>query len=52
VVEYGERLLFTEEGGADRAAGFDKFIAAFLPGDVVEIAFRSDPYLGLNRGNS
>ncbi|MFN8511236.1 MAG: aminoglycoside phosphotransferase family protein [Thermomicrobiales bacterium] len=52
VVEYGERLLLTEEGGADRAAGFDKFIAAFLPGDVVEIAFRSDPYPGLNRGNS
>lgn len=52
VVEYGERLLLTEGDGADRAAGFDKFIAAFLPGDVVEIAFRSDPYLGMNRGNS
>ena len=46
VAEYGERLLLTEEGGADRAVWLGKFRNAFLPNNVVEIAYRTDRLLG------
>lgn len=51
IVEYCERLLLTDQGGADREVGFSKFVNAFLPDGVVANAFRSDPLPGVNWGN-
>lgn len=46
IAEYSERLLFTDEGGADRAISLDKFLLQFGPGRVVEIARRTDEERG------
>ena len=43
IAEYAERLMLTGEGGADRESGFVKFVHAFIPGGVVDIAFRIGP---------
>ncbi len=42
IAEYSERLLFTDEGGADRTISLDKFPLQFEPNRVVEIACRTD----------
>ncbi len=42
IAEYCERLLRTDLSEADRETGLHKFVAAFQPGDVVEIARRTD----------
>jgi spectinomycin phosphotransferase len=42
IAEYSERLLLSNARGADRAAGFAKFPNQFLPGNVVEAAYRAD----------
>ena len=46
VAAYSQELLLTDEGGADRAAGLDKFRNQFLPNRVVAIAHRTDTLLG------
>ena len=35
---YGEQLLSTDEGGADRESGYRRFISNFKPGSTIEIA--------------
>ena len=42
IAAYGEQLLLTDEGGADRAQGLRFFLDSFLPHNVVEIAYRTD----------
>lgn len=46
IAEYSERLLMTDEGGADRAVGLGKFLNQFRPDNVVAIARRTDPLQG------
>jgi spectinomycin phosphotransferase len=46
VAAYSQELLLTDKGGADRAAGLDKFRNQFLPNRVVAIAHRTDALLG------
>ncbi len=41
VVEYSRQLLSSADGLADRERGLQQFTAAFLPNDVVEIAFQT-----------
>lgn len=45
IAAYGEQLLLTDEGGADRAHGLRFFLDQFLPNNVVEIAYRTDRVL-------
>jgi spectinomycin phosphotransferase len=45
VVEYSQQLLSTTTGFADRERGLRQFTAAFLPNDVVAIAFQTDQRL-------
>jgi spectinomycin phosphotransferase len=45
IAAYGEELLWTDEGGADRAHGLGFFLDQFLPNNVVEIAYRTDQLL-------
>ncbi len=42
IAAYGEQLLLTDDGGADRAQGLRFFLDQFLPNNVVEIAYRTD----------
>lgn len=49
---YGEQLLLTDEGGADRAQAFRYFLSQFEPDDVVEVAYRTDQLLGTSDGDS
>jgi spectinomycin phosphotransferase len=42
IAEYGERLMLTIDGGADREIGLSKFRTAFAPDNVVSIALRTD----------
>jgi len=42
IAAYSEELLWTDEGGADRARGLRFFRDQFLPNNVVEIAYRTD----------
>ena len=41
VVEYSQQLLSTADGLAERERGLHQFTAAFLPNDVIEIAFQT-----------
>ncbi|MDQ2784044.1 MAG: aminoglycoside phosphotransferase family protein [Chloroflexota bacterium] len=50
IAAYGEQLLLTDEGGADRAHGLHFFLDQFLPGNVVAIAYRTDQLLGESEG--
>ena len=43
--EFSQQILSTTEGGADRERSLQKFYAAFLPNQVLDIAFRSDKIL-------
>jgi spectinomycin phosphotransferase len=38
LVAYGEQLLLTDEGGADRAEAYERFTGNFEPGQTIEIA--------------
>jgi spectinomycin phosphotransferase len=38
LVAYGEQLLLTDEGGADRERGYERFTGNFEPGETIEIA--------------
>lgn len=42
LVAYGEQLLLTDEGGADRESGYRRFISNFEPGSTIEIAEKTD----------
>ncbi len=42
IAAYGEQLLLSDEGGADREQGLRFFVSQFLPNNVVEIAYASD----------
>ncbi|MEJ2710858.1 MAG: phosphotransferase, partial [Anaerolineales bacterium] len=42
IAVYCEELLLTEEGGADREQAYRYLTANFLPGNVLEIAYKSD----------
>jgi len=48
IAAYGEQLLLTDDGGADRAQALRYFLDQFEPNDVVEIAYRTDRVLGAN----
>jgi spectinomycin phosphotransferase len=45
VVEYSRQLLYTSGDSPDRQRGLRQFTAAFLPGHVVEMAWRTDERL-------
>jgi len=42
IAAYCQQILSTEHGGQDREEGLRQFTSQFLPGQVVEIAFRSE----------
>ena len=39
---YGEQLLLTDEGGADREEAYERFTGNFEPGQTIEIAQKTD----------
>ena len=39
---YGEQLLLTDEGGADRPEAYERFTDNFEPGSTIEIAVKTD----------
>jgi spectinomycin phosphotransferase len=39
---YGEQLLLTDEGGADRPEAYERFTGNFEPGQTIEIAQKTD----------
>jgi spectinomycin phosphotransferase len=41
VAAYCEQLLLTDEGGSDRANGLRQLTTQFLPGEVIDIAFKT-----------
>lgn len=45
IVAYCEQLLLTDEGGADRAQGLSQISGQFLPGDVIDMAYRAEKEL-------
>lgn len=47
-VAYCEQLLLTDEGGDDRREGLRQFSGQFLPGDVVDMAYRTEKLLPEN----
>jgi spectinomycin phosphotransferase len=42
---YGEQLLLTDEGGADREEAYERFTSNFEPGSTIEIAANTDRML-------
>ena len=42
LVAYGEQLLLTDEGGADREEAYERFTGNFEPGQTIEIAEKTD----------
>lgn len=50
ISEFCERLLLTNEGGADRERSLRQFVGAFEANDVVEIAYATDKRLRLSAG--
>ncbi|HXQ33834.1 MAG TPA: phosphotransferase, partial [Anaerolineales bacterium] len=42
---YGEQLLLTDEGGADREEAYERFTGNFEPGQTIEIAEKTDKLL-------
>jgi spectinomycin phosphotransferase len=42
LVAYGEQLLFSDEGGADREQAYRWFTSNFEPGSTIEIAWNTD----------
>jgi spectinomycin phosphotransferase len=45
LVAYGEQLLLTDEGGADRPEAYERFTGNFEPGQTIEIAEKTDKLL-------
>ena len=45
LVAYGEQLLLTDEGGADRESAYRRFTGNFEPGQTIEIAEKTDGLL-------
>lgn len=45
IAAYCEQLLLTEEGGEDRENGLQQLVSQFEPGNVTEMAYRSEKYL-------
>lgn len=45
LVAYGEQLLLTDEGGADREEAYERFTGNFEPGSTIEIARSTDHLL-------
>jgi spectinomycin phosphotransferase len=45
IAAYCEQLLLTDEGGKDREEGLRQFSSQFLPGGVMEMAYRSEENL-------
>ncbi len=43
LVAYGQQLLLTDEGGADRERAYERFTGNFEPGQTIEIADKTDP---------
>jgi spectinomycin phosphotransferase len=41
---YGEQLLLTDEGGADRPEAYERFTGNFEPGQTIEIAEKTDGF--------
>ncbi len=41
---YGDQLLASTAGGPDREQAYQYFTSNFLPGNVIEVAFRTDEY--------
>ncbi len=48
LVAYGEQLLLTDEGGADRPEAYERFTGNFEPGQTIEIAEKTDELLTNN----
>lgn len=46
IVEYGQALLLTSDGGDDRLEMYKQFMDMFEPNGVVDIAFKTDERLG------
>ena len=46
---YGEQLLLTDEGGADRVEAYERFTSNFEPGQTIEIAKKTDELLRADR---
>jgi len=42
---YGEQLLLTDEGGADRPEAYERFTGNFEAGQTIEIAYKTDKML-------
>ncbi len=42
---YGEQLLLTDEGGADREQAYRRFTSNFEPGQTIEIAEKTNRLL-------
>ena len=45
IAAFGEQILLTTEGGADREQGLRYFTSQFAPGDVIEIAYQTEQKL-------
>ena len=45
IADYGQDLLLTTAGGEDRPEMYKHFIGMFEPSGVVDIAFKTDPFL-------
>lgn len=45
LVAYGEQLLLTDEGSADRLEAYERFTGNFEPGQTIEIAKKTDRLL-------
>ncbi len=52
IAEFGQQILLSTEGSADRERSLFKFNSVFLPGQVLEIAHQTDQILirGLRPG--
>lgn len=45
IVAYCEQLLLTDEGGDDRQQGLQQLVSQFNPGNVIDMAYRSEAAL-------
>jgi len=51
LVAYGEQLLLTDEGGADRESAYERFTGNFKPGETIEIAEKAYQQIQTSRGS-
>jgi spectinomycin phosphotransferase len=52
LVAYGEQLLLTDEGGADREQAYERFTGNFEPGETIEIADNTYKLWSENRNSA